>query len=186
MLLRNEFVQSALLAGPYDEGMSRTLVIGALLTACSTTPQAKGPEMSNREIVRKLYEDCVNTGNVALLPTLIANDYVGPNGDRGPAGYEQIVTGLRAGFPDIHFTLDEVLTDGDKVVVRWTWRGTHTGNFRGFPPSRKAITTTGIVIYQLRDEKIVHSWLESDRLGVLQQIGVVDPNLGKPPPRPTK
>ena len=56
--------------------------------------------------------------NVALLPTLVADDYVGPNGDRGPAGYEQIVTSLRAGFPDIHFTLDELLTDGDKVVVR--------------------------------------------------------------------
>jgi steroid delta-isomerase-like uncharacterized protein len=170
--------------GRYDEVMSRTLVLGALLTACSTTPEAKGPEMSNREIVRKLYEDCVNTGNLALLPTLVANDYVGPNGDKGPAGYEQIVTALRNGFPDIHFTIEELLTDGDKVVVRWSWRGTHTGSFRGFPPSKKAISTTGIVVYQLRDDKIVHSWLESDRLGVLVQIGAVDPGMGKPYTRP--
>lgn len=174
-----------MLADPYDEDMSRTLVIGALLTACSTTPQAKGPEMSNREVVRKLYEDCVNNGNLALVPTLVAEDYVGPNDDRGPEGYQKIVTALRSGFPDIHFTIEEILTDGDKVVVRWSWRGTHTGNFRGMAASRKSISDTGIVIYQLRDEKIVHSWLESDRLGVLQQMGVVDPNIGRPAAKPS-
>ena len=96
--------------------------------------------MSNREIVRRLYEDCVNTGNVALLPTLVANDYVGPNGDRGPAGYEQIVTGLRTGFPDIHFTLDELLTFFRGAL---TATAVLAGRFGGWGRSgRKAVKET--------------------------------------------
>jgi steroid delta-isomerase-like uncharacterized protein len=159
--------------------MSRTFVIAALLSACATTPSTKGPEMSNREVIRSLYEDCVNTGNVARLRDLVSDDYVTPNGLRGPKGYEEIVTSLRGGFPDIHFTIEDLMSDGDKVAVRWTWKGTHSGTFRGIPPSHKPVTTSGIVIYQLKDRKIVASWLESDRLGVLQQVGVVDPAIGK-------
>jgi predicted ester cyclase len=167
--------------------MSRSIPIAALLlAACATSPASQGEQVSNREVVRKLYEDCVNTGNVALLPSLIADEYVGPNGARGPAAYQEIVTSLRTGFPDIRFKVEDVLTDGDKVTVRWSWHGTHSGPFGGVAPTRKSVDNTGIVIYQLKGGKIVHAWLQADRLGVLQQIGVVSPDIGRPPTKAAK
>jgi predicted ester cyclase len=64
------------------------------------------------------------------------------------------------------------------VAVRWTWRGTHTGTFRGFAPSQKSVTNDGITLYQLKEDKIVRAALQTDRLGVLQQIGVLPQDLG--------
>jgi predicted ester cyclase len=133
---------------------------------------------SSVETVRRLYEECVNRGRVELLPELIAADYVGPQGGTGPAGYRATVESLRAGMPDIRFTIEDLVAEGDRVVVRWTWTGRHTGTFRGFKPTSAQIENSGIAIYQLRGGKVIRSWLETDRLGVLQQMGVVDPGLG--------
>ena len=76
------------------------------------------------------------------------------------------------------FTIEDLFADGDKVVLRWTWQATHSGSFRGFAPTGQRVTNTAIVIYRLLDGKVVESWLEADRLGVLQAIGVVPRNLG--------
>src|SRR5690606_22329322 len=101
---------------------------------------ARSPAMTdaserNRHIVRSLYEDCINGGALERLSELIAPDYVGPGGERGPEGFANVVRGLRAGFPDIRFTLEELVADAERVAVRWTWRGTHAGAFREFAAS---------------------------------------------------
>lgn len=88
----------------------------------------------------------------------------------------EFVDGLRASwilaaFPDIHTTLDDILVDGDKVVTRWTNRGTHTAPFMGVAPTGRQVSYTGISIDRLETGKIVESWRNSDILGVLRQIG---------------
>jgi steroid delta-isomerase-like uncharacterized protein len=141
-------------------------------------------EDENRALVRSLYEDCINAGNLALLPRYVDEAYVGVRGERGVAGFARVLEGLRRGTPDVHFTLEDVLSDADRVVVRWTWRGTHEGPVAGVAATGKRLESTAIVIYQLRNGKIVQAWLESDRLGFLQRLGVVDPSLGAGPGGP--
>ena len=135
----------------------------------------------NKEIVRKIYEDCLNTGKVELLNQFIAEDYVGVAGQIGPAAFGALIKELRQGFPDIQWTIEDLLAEGERVVVRWTWQGTHSGAFRGFPISQKRFVSSAIIIYQLRDNKVVEAWMENDRLGFLQQIGAVPQDVGVAP-----
>lgn len=132
---------------------------------------------THKQTVRSLYESCLNKGELQLLDQLVGADYVGPRGEKGPEGFAVTVRGLRSGVPDIHFTIDELVAEGDAVMVHWTWRGTHTGTLNGFAPSQKSLTNPGIALYHLKDGKIVRGTLQTDRLGLLQQIGVLPLDL---------
>jgi steroid delta-isomerase-like uncharacterized protein len=149
----------------------------------SMTPST---EDRNEAVVRSLYENCINQDRPSLLAELIAPDYVGVRGERGPEGFGTVISALRRGIPDIHFTLHDVISDDDKVAVRWTWSGTHRGAFASYPPTGKRLQNTAIAIYRLRDGKIVQAWIETDRLGFLQALGVVDPSLGAGPGAPVE
>jgi steroid delta-isomerase-like uncharacterized protein len=76
-------------------------------------------------------------------------------------------------FPDAQCNIDEMVAEGDKVAVRWTFTGTHKGEFMGIPPTNKKITAWGIKIYRVVDGKFVESWERFDDLGLMQQLGVV-------------
>jgi predicted ester cyclase len=138
---------------------------------------------TNKQVIRRLYDECINPGRLDLLPELVSSDFVGPQGDRGPEGFAAGITSLRAGFPDIQITIEDLFAEGDRVALRSSWRGTHTGTFRGTPPSGKSVTNTSITIYQLVDHKVIHFWIESDRLGTLQQMGVSPAAMGGMQPR---
>jgi predicted ester cyclase len=143
------------------------------MTTADTTATA------NKNAIRKLYESCINQARTDCVGEVISDDYVGLRGERGPAGFAATVVGLRAGFPDIQFTLEDLVADGDRVAVRWTWHATHSGTFVGplgsFPATGKPISNTGMAIYQLADHKVIRNWLETDRLGALQQMGILSP-----------
>jgi predicted ester cyclase len=188
---QNEFVQAARAPRPQAlhmvQKLQQFLALGALLACAATeqpTPPARSPDMTdpthttNKQLIVSLYEECINTGALERLDELVAPDYVGPQGEQGPEGFRNTIRGLRAGIPDIQFTLDEVLAEGDGVAVRWTWRGTHSGRLREFAPSQKPVTNAGIALYHLKQGKIVHASVQTDRLGLLQQIGVLPPDLG--------
>lgn len=127
----------------------------------------------NVDVVRRVYEDCINPGRLDRLDALVAPEYEGPNGERGAAGFATTIQALRAAFPDIRFALEELFGAGDKVCVRWTWRGTHQATFMGFPPTGKAVANSAIGVYQLREGRIVRAWLMTDRVGFLQQVGAI-------------
>ena len=137
----------------------------------------------NKQSVRTLFET-FNHGDLGPIDRLVGPEYQGAQGDRGPAGFKVVVTGLRTAFPDIHYTLDDVIAEGDQVAVRWHWTGTHQAPFRAFPATGKAVTNTGAGIFHLKDGKIVAGVLETDRLGFLEQIGAVPEGVGRGP-RPT-
>jgi steroid delta-isomerase-like uncharacterized protein len=134
----------------------------------------------NKEAIRKLYEVCVNQGKSDLVPELVAADYVGQSGEKGPSGFGRNLEGLKGGFPDIHFTVEDLVAEGDRVAVRWSWTGTQTGQFREIPPSHKRVSDTGMAFYRMREGKIFRARVETDRLGVLQQLGVAPTSFGGP------
>lgn len=161
-----------------------SLGLVAALVACAGAPPTAPPHPTptqdtsmttahNKQLMRAVYEDHINTGRLEPLADLVSADYVSPTGERGPASFLANIAELRAGFPDIRFTIDQLIGEADRVVVQWSWQATHTGTFRGVAPTGKRITNSGIAIYQLAGGKIVRNWLETDRLGALQQMGAL-------------
>ena len=107
---------------------------------------------NNKDIVRRIYEESINTGRLELLDQFVSDDFEG-----GVAAFRANVAPLLAGFPDIRFTIQDMIAEGDRVVARWTWEATHDGPFAGLALTHKRITNSGIVIYQLRDGKVVRN-----------------------------
>ena len=127
----------------------------------------------NKALVRALYEECINGRDLDRLESLIAPDFAGARGERGPREFRATIEAVLTGFPGVRFELHDVFGEDDRVAVRWTFRAVHGGRFVGIKPSLAEVNQEGNVIYQLRDGQIVRAWLQADRLGVLQQIGVV-------------
>jgi steroid delta-isomerase-like uncharacterized protein len=173
-----------------SQNLARWALLLSAIGAC-TPASAQRPAMNdttrdqNKKNVRTLYEECMNPGNWALLEQLIAPDYAGPQGEKGPNAFKSVIMGLKSAFPDIHYTVEDIVAEGDSVAIRWHWSGTHRAPFRGFAPTQKSFTNTGAAIFHLRDGKIVASTIETDRLGFLQQLGIVPPDtvLLTPPAR---
>lgn len=128
----------------------------------------------NKHLVRTLYE-CINNRELDRLEQLIAPDFAGARGEHGPREFRAGVQAVLTGFPGVRFELHDLFGEGDRVAVRWTFRAVHGGAFAGQSPSRAEVRQEGNVIYQVRDGRILRSWLQADRLGVLQQIGALPP-----------
>jgi steroid delta-isomerase-like uncharacterized protein len=129
----------------------------------------------NKANDRRLLE-VLNRGNLALLDELIAPSIVSHDASttmQGLEAYKRFVSDYLTAFPDLHFTIEELIAEGDKTVTRWTARGTHRGELMGIPPTGKQATVTGITIIHWSNGKSVESWLNFDALGMLQQLGVV-------------
>ena len=127
----------------------------------------------NKALVRALYEDCINGRDLDRLETLVAPDFIGARGERGPREFRATIEAVLTGFPGVRFELHDVFGEDDKVAVRWTFRAVHGGRFVGLAPSHADVTQEGNVIYQVRAGRITRAWLQADRLGVLQQIGAL-------------
>jgi len=136
----------------------------------------------NTQIVRTLY-DILNAGTLDRLGEVIGPTYTAGDGSRGPQAFGKIMAGLRTAFPDLVYTLDEVIGGGDKVAVHWTWRGTNSGPFRALPATGKRVVNTGLAIFRVEDGKVTSALMETDRLGFLMSLGVIpyDPAYGPPP-----
>jgi len=80
-----------------------------------------------------------------------------------------------AAFPNYELIAEDLIAEGDKVVVRSTFRGTHKGDLMGIAPTGKQVTMPLILIYRLADDKIVEHWMQADALGMMQQLGVIPP-----------
>jgi steroid delta-isomerase-like uncharacterized protein len=137
----------------------------------------------NKKIVRRLFEEGFNRGDLAVLDAIVGPDFPGPHGRSGPAALGAVYATLHTAFPDLRYEIDDITAADDKVAVRWHWTGTHRGPYRGFvggdavvAPTGKSVVNPGIGVFQLRDGKIVRAWLQTDQLGFLQGIGVVPEN----------
>ncbi|MGN6476678.1 MAG: ester cyclase [Flavipsychrobacter sp.] len=168
--------------------MNHLLKTGCLLLCCAMSTYSYGGDKSkkimnttaqNKEIVTKVY-DCLNNRNTEPLRDIIADDYAGIRNERGYQGFLNATQPVIQAFPDVHWNIEDMIAEGDKVVVRWQWTGTNKNPFQHFAATGKAMTNTAIAIYEIRDGKIHHAWMQTDRLGFLQQLGAVDADITAP------
>jgi steroid delta-isomerase-like uncharacterized protein len=129
-------------------------------------------------IVEQWVESGWNNGDLALVDEFYAPDYTiydptAPDFPGGREAFKGYVTTLRTGLPDIHFTIEDVIEQGDKVVWRFVACGTHQGNLMGIPPTGRPGTVSGIVINRFAGGKWTEDWVNWDTLGMLQQFGVI-------------
>jgi steroid delta-isomerase-like uncharacterized protein len=138
----------------------------------------------NKEIARRVSEAFAKA-DVAVIDELIAEDIVNkdpsvpPELPPGREGVKALAQGYVNAFPDIDFTIEEQIAEGDTVVTVWSASGTHQGELMGIPPTGKRTQTSGITIDRIKDGKIVETLTHWDNLGLLQQLGVV-PAVGAP------
>jgi steroid delta-isomerase-like uncharacterized protein len=130
-------------------------------------------------LVRRLFEEVWNQGNLAAIDELFAPSYIrydpaAPEA-KGLAGFKQLVVMLRTAFPDLHFTLEEIIAEDDKVMTRALLRGTHRGEYLGIAPTGKPVAVMGMVVLRVTQGKFQEGWLMMDNLGLLQQLGMVPP-----------
>ena len=134
----------------------------------------------NKALALRGIEEVWNQGKLDVVDELYAPDYVyhdpgNPQGWHGQEGIRQAVSTYRAAYPDLHFAVEDVVAEGDRVVLRWTGTGTHQGNLMGIPPTGKHVTTPGMNLIRYEAGKAVEEWSGWDTLGMMQQIGVIPP-----------
>jgi len=127
-------------------------------------------------LVNRFTDEAWNGGNLDLIDELFAADYVGhdaprPDPVRGPEGMKDFLRMYHHAFSDAHITLDDVIVKDDKVVTRWTGRGTHDGDLMGIPPTGKKIEFVGIRIFRVAEGKIAEGWVVWDTFGLMRQLG---------------
>ena len=132
----------------------------------------------NEVLARRFLMDIFQERNLAAADEIVDPDFTWhfpglPEPVRGPQGVKQIATMYHTAFPDLRVTYEDSFSAGDKVVSRWSSRGTQTGPLGPVPPTNKPMRTTGINIYRLTGGKIVEGWIDWDQFGMMQQLGLV-------------
>ena len=133
---------------------------------------------ANKETVRRYYEDALNRGKGDVLDEIALPDYEEhdplPGQRTGLDGLKDRVTMLLSGLSP-QFTIEDIVAEDQKVVVRWTNSGTHVGEFFGIPPTGKSFQVAGIDIHRLQEGKLAEHWHVVDVFAMLQQLGVLPP-----------
>jgi steroid delta-isomerase-like uncharacterized protein len=136
-------------------------------------------EEENREFGRRFVDEALKKKNLAALDELVAEDFVEldplPGQEQGREGLKQILAMFFAAFPDLRWTVEEDAAEGDKLWSRFTWRGTHRGDFLGIPATGNQVEVNGVVIDRIVEGKMVDSRILMNELSLMQQLGVVPP-----------
>jgi steroid delta-isomerase-like uncharacterized protein len=135
----------------------------------------------NKRVVVRILDEFWGKGNVGVLDEVLAADcvnYEQSNPEvRGKEACKQWADGVRRtnlqGFPDVEIALEDLVAEGDKVAKRWIFRGTHTGEYAGIPPTGKQVTMRGITLYRLAGGKVTELYWNYDVFGLLQQLGAI-------------
>lgn len=129
---------------------------------------------TNKAIVRRYLEEVANKGRIDLLEEFLAGEFDShTNLPPGPEGVKMFFEVSIAAFPDQQTTIEDVVGEGDKVVVRATFKATHLGELFGIPPTGRSVSMPWISIYRLANGKIVEHWYQEDKMGLMQQLGVI-------------
>jgi predicted ester cyclase len=131
----------------------------------------------NEAISLRWHEEVINGQNLDVIDEIVTPDVIHhagtfPDG-QGPDAIELVLGMLLTGFPDAHHTVEQVISDGDRVVTVWRAEGTHEGEFQGYAPTGTHVTWTGINVFRFECGLIAEEWSEVDGLGRLRQMGVL-------------
>jgi steroid delta-isomerase-like uncharacterized protein len=141
-----------------------------------TSPPVASPD-ANKAVMRRFVEEYQTARRVAVADELLALDFVDhsrmPGVASGPEGVKQLFAYIHAAFPDFRATIHDQVAEGDKVVTRKTFSGTHGGEFMGVPPTGRQVAFAVIDIVRLHDGQIAEHWNVVDLLGLMQQLGAI-------------
>ena len=130
----------------------------------------------NKALYGRLYGEILNKGNFDIVDEVFDANYVMHDAHSpvsGPDELKGLMTAYRTAFPDIRFTVEELVAEGDKVVKRWTIRGTHNGDLMGIAPTGKKVEVTGMTMARFAGGKLVEEWEAADMLSLMQQVGAI-------------
>jgi len=132
----------------------------------------------NKATARRFFEEVMGEGNLDAVEEIFApyyqdHDPANDEDTRGPDGVRQEAGMYLSALPDLQFTIDGQLAEGDQVATRWTSSGTHEGELMGIGPTGNRVTIEGIVIHRLADGKIQEGWWNWDTMGLMQQLGAI-------------
>jgi len=138
--------------------------------------EAVSPE-DNKALVRRFVDEVQSKGNTDLVDEICSPEFVNhsaPPGLRADLeGIKILTTMFKGAFPDSYFTVEDMIAEGDKVVTRKTFHGTHEGEFMGIPPSGRPVNVSIIDVVRISDGRVVEHWSVGDNLGMMQQLGVI-------------
>jgi len=128
----------------------------------------------NKTLARRWFEDLFSRGDLDATNEILSADFVDHLTHEDERGHEELklyVSIYRTAFPDIQDTVEDIVAEGDKVVVRWTSRGTQQGEFMGVAPTGRHVTFTGMRLFRIAENKIAESWVNIDERGLQEQLG---------------
>ncbi|MBV9711630.1 MAG: ester cyclase [Ktedonobacteraceae bacterium] len=121
----------------------------------------------NKAIIRRVFDEALNLGKLELVDKLFTTNFVDhstPEQATGPAGVKDFFSSVRSSFPDLHVSIDDIIAEDSRVVVRTTWQGTHLGRYAGKEPDGKRVDGTLIQIFHLENGQIIEEWNEGSGL----------------------
>jgi steroid delta-isomerase-like uncharacterized protein len=131
----------------------------------------------NKKVIQDFLEDVINQGRLERADALVKSDFIEldplPGQQQGREGLKEIIGLIRGAFPDTNWVVDEMVAEGDKVVTRFHWRGTHQAAFLGIPATGRHVKVNGVVIDRLEDGKMADSRILMNDLSLMQQLGVI-------------
>lgn len=134
-------------------------------------------ESENIATMKRFVDEVINHGRLDVADEIVEEEFVEldplPGQRQGREGLKEVIGMMRAAFPDIHWVDEETVAAGDKVVTRFTWTGTHRGDFLGIPATSRRVAVKGVVIDRLNAGKMADSRILMDTLGLMQQLGVI-------------
>ena len=130
-----------------------------------------------RALINRFYDEGWNANNLDVYDELVTEDFLDhqaiPGLPPGREGFKALNSMFRSAMPDVWVTVDDIITDGDKVAARWTSTGTHQGDLFGIPPTGAAVKITATVVYRTENGRLAEGWINRDDLGLMRQLGVV-------------
>ena len=134
-------------------------------------------ESGNRVVVQRFLEEVINQGRLEQANEIVAEDFVEldplPGQKQGREGLKEVIGMLRTAFPDMHWVVDEMIAEGEKVVTRFTWTGTQQGTFMGIPATGRNVVVKGVVIDRIVGGMMTDSRILMDTMGMMQQLGAI-------------
>ena len=125
------------------------------------------PAEANKALMRRLFEEGFHSGKLAVVDEIFHPNFVDrstPEQPPGTEGVKDYISMVRTGFPDISITIEDLVAEEERVVVRTTWRGTHLGEYEGIAPTGKQVTRSMIQIFHVKDGKLLEEWSEGESL----------------------